>query len=556
VTTLRPHPIPRPAAARAGALNWLVSTDHKRIGLLILGTALVLFYAFGALALTIRAQLAQPDGQVLSPQAYNVIFTLHGTGMIALVVTPFALGLGVYLIPLQVGAPMIAAPRLTLLGYWLYAGGAIALIAAAVIPDGAADGWWAYTPLSDGSHSPGPGMDLWILGVFLAACGMVLLCGTVGWTILTYRAPGMTMMRLPVFAWAMLVTCLMGVISFPSLLSAMGLLGVGRIDPGVFTANAWNVLYEHLFWFYGHPVVYIMFFPFIGAVAEVVATFAGRRFFGYQGTALALLVFAALSMAVWGHHMFATGQVTNDYYSLTSILLSIPAGVEYFGLLGTIVGGRLRYTTAMLFALAFIPQFLIGGLTGIMVATPSIDYHVNDSYFVVAHFHYTLLAGSVFGFFAAVYYWFPKATGVMLGERLGRLHFILMAIGTNVAFLPMFGLGMLGMPRRVASYPASAGFTTLNLVSSIGAFILGLSLLAFGYNLYISARRKVPAPADPWQGQTLEWAAASPPSRFNFDPRHPVPLVRSYAPLLDLREAAARLAAGRPGEVPPPEAES
>jgi len=556
VTALRPHPIPRPAAARAGALNWLVSTDHKRIGLLILGTALVLFYAFGALALTIRAQLAQPDGQVLSPQAYNVIFTLHGTGMIALVVTPFALGLGVYLIPLQVGAPMIAAPRLTLLGYWLYAGGAVALIAAAVIPDGAADGWWAYTPLSDGSYSAGPGMDLWILGVFLAACGMVLLCGTVGWTILTYRAPGMTMMRIPVFAWAMLVTCLMGVISFPSLLSAMGLLGAGRIDPGLFRANAWNVLYEHLFWFYGHPVVYIMFFPFIGAVAEVLATFAGRRFFGYQGTALALLVFAALSMAVWGHHMFATGQVTNDYYSLTSILLSIPAGVEYFGLLGTIAGGRLRYTTAMLFALAFIPQFLIGGLTGIMVATPSIDYNVNDSYFVTAHFHYTLLAGSVFGFFAAVYYWFPKATGVMLSERLGRLHFILMAIGTNVTFLPMFGLGVLGMSRRVASYPANAGFTTLNLVSSIGAFILGLSMLAFAYNLYSSARRKVPAPADPWQGQTLEWAAASPPSRFNFGPRHPVPLVRSYAPLLDLREAAARQAAGPAGDGSAKEADS
>jgi cytochrome c oxidase subunit 1 len=289
-------------------------------------------------------------------------------------------------------------------------------------------------------------------------------------------------------------------------------------------------------------------------VAEVLATFAGRRFFAYKGTALALLAFAAGSMAVWGHHMFATGQVTNDYYSLTSNFLAIPAGVEYFGFLGTLIGGRLRYSTAMLFALAFIPQFLIGGLTGILVADPTIDYHVNDSYFIVAHFHYTLLAGSIFGFFAGVYFWLPKATGIMVSERLGRLHFIFMVIGTNLAFLPMFGLGMLGMPRRVATYPANLGFNTLNLISSIGAFILGFSLLFFIYNLYISARRKVPAPPDPWQGTTLEWATSSPPPRFNFNQDYPVPKVRSYAPLLDLREqqeAIRRGTRGPAGEEPP-----
>jgi cytochrome c oxidase subunit 1 len=279
-----------------------------------------------------------------------------------------------------------------------------------------------------------------------------------------------------------------------------------------------------------------MFFPFIGCVAEVLATFSGRRFFGYQGTALALMVFAALSMAVWGHHMFATGQVINDYYSLTSILLLIPAGVEYFGMLGTIVGGRLRYRTPMLFALAFIPQFLIGGLSGIMAATPAVDYNINDSYFIVAHFHYTLFAGSVFGFFAGLYYWFPKATGIMFSEALGRLHFVLMLIGTNVTFLPMFGLGILGMSRRIATYPANAGFTTLSFIASIGAGIIGLSMLVFAYNLYHSARRKVPAPPDPWQGQTLEWATSSPPPRFNFNAAHPIPRVRTYAPLLDLRE--------------------
>jgi cytochrome c oxidase subunit 1 len=317
-----------------------------------------------------------------------------------------------------------------------------------------------------------------------------------------------------------------------------------RITPGAFSSNAWNLLYENLFWFYGHPVVYIMFFPFIGCVAEVVAVFSGRRFFGYKGTALALLVFAALSMAVWGHHLFVSGQVVSDYYSMTSILLLIPAGVEYFGFLGTLVGARLRYRTPMLFALAFIPQFLVGGLTGIMVATPALDNNVNDSYFVVGHFHYTLFAGSVFAFFAGLYYWFPKATGIMFSERLGKLHFALMLIGTNVTFGPFFGLGMLGMARRMATYPADAGWATLNLVASIGAGILGLSMIVFAYNVYLSARRKVPAPADPWGGQTLEWATSSPPPRFNFDAAHPIPRIRSYAPLLDLREARQEAAAG------------
>ena len=261
---------------------------------------------------------------------------------------------------------------------------------------------------------------------------------------------------------------------------------------------------------------------------------------------LSLLTFGALSMAVWGHHLFASGQSVNDYFSLTSMLLSIPAGIEYFGMLATLVGARLRYPPAMLFALAFIPQFLIGGLTGIMLATPSIDYQMNDSYFVVAHFHYTLFAGSVFGLFAGLYFWFPKATGLMLSQRLGRLHFVLMVIGANVAFLPMFGLGYLGMPRRIATYPASAGFTALSFVSSIGAFIIGLSMLVFAYNLYLSVRRRKAAGPDPWQGQTLEWATSSPPPRFNFDAEHPVPRVRSYAPLLDLRPDER---AGRGGTV-------
>jgi cytochrome c oxidase subunit I len=521
-----------------GLVGWLLTRDHKRIGILILATGFVMFLFDGVLGMTMRAQLAQPNLHILSAQAYNEFFTMHGTGMIAVSITPLALGLGVYLIPLQVGAPRIAAPRLTLLGYWLYVFGAILLIWGFLIPGGAAAGWWGYTPLSNSIYSPGSGMDLWVAGVFLAATGMILHGGGVLWTILRMRAPHMTMTRLPVFAWMMLVTCLMTLAAFPSLLIAVGVIAVTRIDPGLLSSNGWNLAYENLFWFYGHPVVYIMFFPFAGAVAEVLAVFSGRRFFNYTGMTFSLLVFAALSMAVWGHHMFISGQQVNDYFSLTSILLTIPAGMEYFGFLGTLFGGRLHYSTAMLFALAFIPQFLIGGLSGILLATPSIDYAVNNSYFVVAHFHYTLFGGSVFGLFAGVYFWWPKATGFKLNERLGKLHFTLLVIGANVTYLPMFGLGMKGMPRWMVSYPANAGFSTLSLISSIGAGIIGLAILAFIYNIYTSARNRVPAPPDPWGGHTLEWLTSSPPPLFNYNAQFPIPRIRSYTPALDLREGA------------------
>jgi cytochrome c oxidase subunit 1 len=535
------YPVPADEGSeRDGLPQWLLSTDHKRIGLLTIGTALVLFFFNGALALTMRAQLAQPSQTILGPQAYLQFMTMHGTGMIAVTITPLALGLGVYLVPLQVGAPRIAAPRATLLGYWLYVIGALVLIWAFLTPDGAQDGWWGFTPLSSSVYSPGAGQSLWTAGVFLAACGMILQGSTTLWTLLRMRAPGVTLTRIPVFCWSQLVTCLMVVAAFPPLLIAMVMLAAARISPHSFGSNAFNIAYENLFWFYGHPVVYVMFFPFVGCVAEAIATFSGRRFFGYKGTALSLLAFAAGSMAVWGHHLFASGQEVNDYFSLTSIMLTIPAGVEYFGFLGTLWGGRLRYTASMLFALAFIPQFLIGGLTGILVANPAIDYQVNNSYFVLGHFHYTLLAGSVFGFFAGFYLWFPKATGIMLGERLGKLHWLLMVIGTNTTFIPFFILGYDGMPRWMATYPAGAGFTTLNLISSIGAGVIGLAMCVFAWNLYVSVRRAVPAGPNPWQAHTLEWATSSPPPPFNFNLEYPVIAVRSYAPLLDRRERQAR----------------
>ncbi|MHC3474868.1 cytochrome c oxidase subunit I [Streptomyces sp. 7R007] len=531
-----PSPAPRPG----GWLGVLTSTDHKRIGLLILGTSLVLLFLMGVLALLMRSQLAQPAEDVFSPQTYNQLFTIHGSGMIYLVMTPFALGLGVYLVPLQIGAPGIAMPRTTLLGYWLYVFGALTILSGFAAPQGAhADGWFSYPPMASSRYSPSVGSDLWVIGVFLAAVGMILIGWTVLWTVLRKRTRGMTMLRMPVFSWSMVATCLMVIGAFPALLAALVMLAVGRVDPSVFTSNVWNIGYQHIFWFYGHPVVYVMFFPYLAAVGEVLAVFSGRRYFAYRGTVLALLTFAALSMSVWGHHMFATGQAANNYYSLTSIALLMPAGIEYFALVGTIMGGRLVFTTPMLFALAFIPQFLIGGLTGIMVGTPVIDYHVTDSYFVVAHLHYVLFAGSAFGLFAAVYYWFPKATGVLLREGLGKLHFWLLVVGTNLTFLPMFGLGYLGMPRRVSSYFTADGFGLLNLLSSCGAAVLAAGMLVFLFNILESLRSRRPAGDDPWHGHTLEWATSSPPPEVNFTPEHPLPPITSNSPLLDLRKRRA-----------------
>lgn len=539
--TTAPERVEQAEAAPQPRRPWLTTTDHKRIAALMLSTAMVLLFAMGALAMAMRTQLGQPGWKMMDNDTYNQLFTIHGSGMIYLVITPIALAAGLYLVPLQVGAPSVAAPRTTMFGFWLYVVGAATVLSGFLTTDGAAkEGWTAYTPLSSARFSPGVGTDLWIAGNFAATTGLILIGGTVLWTALLKRTPGMTMLRIPVFTWSMVATNLMVLAAFPSLLVALVLLAVGRLAPDVFAENFWNIGYQHLFWFYAHPVVYVMFFPFLGAVAEVLATFARRRFFGYKATVLSLLTFTALSMSVWGHHLFTTGQAANDYYSLTSIALLVPAGVEYFSMLATVIGARLRFDVPMLFALAFIPQFLLGGLSGIMVATPVLDYHMQDSYFVVAHFHYTLVAGSLFGLFAGFYFWFPKATGIMLGTRLGHLHFWLLVVGTNATFLPMFGLGLAGMPRRVATYLPNDGFSGLNLAATIGSYILGAGMLAFLANVVVSILRRHTrrVPDNPWEAHTLEWATSSPPPPVNFDERHPIPPVRSYAPLLELREEA------------------
>ena len=525
------------AAGRGRGIG-VASTDHKRVAVRIAVTAAMFFAAGGALALVMRAELAQPGLQVVSTGTYNALFTMHGSTMIYLVITPFALALGLYLVPLQVGARGIAGARWAAAGWWLYALGGLSMYAGFLTRNGAAAATWVgFDPLADAVNSPGEGMDLWILGVALATAGELMWGACILRTVLRGRAPTMTMLRMPVFAWAMTVTALMVIVAFPVLIAAMGLLWYERQWGGVFDGPEGPVAYQHLFWFYGHPVVYVMFFPYVGAVAECIATFSGRRFFGYVAMVGSLLLFTSLSMSVWAHHMFTIDGVTVKYFSLTSIALVIPAGIEYVDMIGTLWGGAIRLTTAMLFALGFLVQFLIGGLTGIWVGSSVLDYHVNNSYFVVAHFHYTLFAGSFFGLMAAVYFWWPKVTGTLLREGLGRVHFALSVLGANLTFFPMFFLGEDGMTRRVADYPADAGWSTLNALASAGAACIALSLLVFAVNVAVSLGRPRRAGADPWGGHTLEWATSSPPPPHNFV--DPLPPVRSYHPLLDVREERA-----------------
>ena len=395
-------------AVRAASLRSWTSTDHKRVALNIGVVAFAFFIAGGVLALVMRTQLAA-DGGVVSQDTYNQLFTMHGSTMVYLFVVPVALSAGLYLVPLQVGAAEVAGPRVALAGLWLLVCGGVTMWAGFLTSGGAAKAsWWGFDPLSDLPHSPGSGMDLWIYGVIMATVAEMLWAGCVIVTALRRRAPGMTLMRMPVFTWTMVVTCLMVVFAFPALLVALGLLWAQRHVGGVLVGDSGEVAYQELFWFYGHPVVYVMFFPFVGMVGEIIATFSGRRFFGYPAFVIALLAFSGLSMTVWGHHMFTFGQVTNKYFSLTSTALIVPAGIEYFDFLGTIWRGKLRFTTAFLFALAFLVQFLIGGLTGEILASPPLDYGLNMSYFVVAHFHYTIFAGSAFGLFAGITTGFPS----------------------------------------------------------------------------------------------------------------------------------------------------
>jgi len=509
----------------------LGSTDHKTVAVRMVGTSALFFVLGGVLALLVRTELAEPGLQVVSYAGYNQLFTMHGSTMIFLVVIPVALAACLYFVPLQVGAAEVAGARWAHGASWLNLLAGVVMWSGWLTREGAGRaGWYAYDPLSERANTPGTGMDLWVCGVLLATSAAIIVAVCVLVTVVRRRAPGMTMLRMPVFTWTALATSLLVVFSFPSLIVGMTLLlldrhGASLLDP---------ISYQHLFWFYGHPAVYVMFFPFLGMVAEAASVFSARRFFGYHVFVVALLGFTALSMGAWGHHMFTTGAVPDKLFALVSTVLIVPAGIEYFDVIGTLWKGAIRMKTGMLFVIGFLVQFLIGGLSGIWIVSPVLDYQAQDSYVVVAHFHYTLFAGSLFGLFAGLYLWWPKVTGRFLSERLGRLHFGLLVVGTNLTFLPQFVLGEEGMARRLADYPAAAGWQGLNAASTAGSYVVGLGLLVFVVSVALSALRTPTAGPDPWgTGNSLEWYTSSPPPRLNFAT---LPPIHSYAPLYDLRE--------------------
>jgi cytochrome c oxidase subunit 1 len=534
-------PEPEPERRATGLLAFLTSTDHKRIGIAYMVTAFVFFLIGGALAEVIRAQLYNPQSTLVSEGNYDQLFTMHGSIMMFLFLGPMAFGLANYFVPLQIGARDMAFPRLNAMSYWFYLFGGLTMLAGFLTSDGAASfGWTAYAPLSEVTRSPGYGADLWIIALLLTGLSGVLTAVNIVATVLTMRAPGMTMFRMPIFTWNMLVTSVLVLIAFPVLTSAGAMLFADRhLQAHIFdTAGGGQpILWQHLFWFFGHPEVYILVLPYFGVITEVLPVFSWRPVFAYPGLVLATFAIASLSVGVWAHHMFTTGAVTLPYFSGLSMLIAVPTGVKYFNWIGTMWGGRIRFPAAMKFAIGFLVTFLVGGLSGVLLASAPIDFHVQDTYFVVAHMHYVLFGGSVFALYAGIFYWFPKVTGRRLSERLGTIQFWLMFVGFQMTFFVQHLLGLEGMPRRVASYLPTDDFTTYNRISTIGAAILGASTLPFLWNVWRTLRRG-PADAgdDPWDGgQTLEWATSSPPPPHNFD--RPLPPIRSHHPVWDARLA-------------------
>jgi cytochrome c oxidase subunit 1 len=516
-------------------MNLLTTTDHKVIGNMYFVTSLIYFGIAGVMALVIRAELSFPGLQYVHYETFNQLFTMHGTLMLLMFATPMFVGFANAIMPLQIGAPDVAFPKLNAFSYWLYLFGSIIACGGFFTPDGAASfGWFAYAPLSNAIHSPGVGGDLWVIGLYIMGLGTILGAVNFVTTIMTMRAPGMTMFRMPIFTWNILITSIMILICFPVLAAGLLVLAADRnlgthiLDP----ATGGAILWQHLFWFFGHPEVYIIALPFFGIITEVLPVFSRKPVFGYIGLVGATLAIGALSIAVWAHHMFVTGAVNLPFFSFMTFMIAVPTGVKFFNWIGTMWGGSLTFETPMLWALGFLTTFLFGGLTGIILASPPLDFQVSDSYFVVAHFHYVLFGTVVFAMFAGFYFWWPKLTGRMLNERLGKLHFWLLFLGFHTTFLVQHWLGVEGMPRRIADYRVMDGWTFLNQVSTVGAFLLGISMLPFLWNVWISRNSPLVNTDDPWGwGRSLEWAPSSPPPRCNFTQ---LPRIRSESPAFDL----------------------
>jgi cytochrome c oxidase subunit 1 len=551
-----------PAASRyrSSLYEWLTTTDHKKIGILYVVNSFIFFLLAGLLALGVRAELAQPGLQYLTDERlYNQLFTMHGTVMIFLFIIPILAGFGNYVVPLQIGAPDMAFPRINALSFWMLPLGGVLLFSGFLAGGAAEAGWTSYPPLSEdrvgGLSSSGPGQDLWLVGLVLIGTSSIL--GAINFlvTIFKMRAPGMTMFRVPILVWTVLVTSVLVLMATPVFTSALIMLFIDRNYGGAFfdpVASGGNaILWQNVFWFYSHPAVYVMVLPAMGMISEVLPVFSRKPLFGYKAFVFATAGIGALGFSVWAHHMFTTGSVYLPFFSLMTFLIAVPTGVKMFNWIFTMWRGKLTLATPLLFALGFLSMFLIGGINGAFSASVPVDFALHDTYWVVAHLHYVLFGGSVFGVFAGVYYWFPKMTGRMLNETLGKVQFVLMFIGFNLTFFPMHVLGLQGMPRRIADYAGTAGWNELNLAATIGGFLIAASVIPFLWNVFVSLRNGDIAGDDPWEANTLEWATTSPPPPYNFDR---LPEIRSERPLFDLRhgKAAHGVTPPDPGPAPQP----
>ncbi len=540
---------------RSSLYDWVTTTDHKKIGILYVVNSFLFFFIGGILAMLVRTELAFPELQFLTDQTYNEVFTMHATLMIFLFIIPMLAGFGNYVVPLQIGAPDMAFPRINALSFWMLPLGGFLILLGFVTGGAAAAGWTSYSPLAQDRPlaSVGSGQDLWIVGLALVGTSSIL--GAVNFlvTIFKMRAPGMTLFRMSLLTWTVLVTAVLVLLATPVFTSAVIMLFIDRNLGGSFfdPANGGDaILYQNIFWFYSHPAVYVMILIAMGTVSEILPVFSRKPLFGYKAFVFATVGIGALGFSVWAHHMFTTGAVYLPFFSLMTFLIAVPTGVKFFNWIFTMWRGQLRLATPLLFALGFLTMFLIGGINGAFAASVPVDFALHDTYFVVAHIHYVLFGGSVFGVMAGLYYWFPKMTGRMLNETLGKVQFVLMFIGFNLTFFPMHELGLSGMPRRIADYSSTAGWNDLNLAATVGGFLIAASMLPLLWNVFVSLRSGEVAGDDPWEGNTLEWATTSPPPPYNFDR---LPEIRSERPVFDVRHgpkpgAASTAVAAAPSE--------
>lgn len=504
-----------------GIISWITTVDHKRLGILYIVSAFIFLLAASLEAGLIRLQLFKPGQQIVSPDFFNQLFTMHGVTMVFLAIMPLGIGLANYFVPLQIGARDLAFPRLNSFGYWVYSFGGI-MIYTSWFLGGAPDiGWVGYAPLTTLSHNPGLGVDLYMFGLFISGLGTSATGMNLIVTIINMRAPGMSMMRMPVFSWMILITSFMIIFAFPPLTVALFQVIMDRTFGSVFyvpEAGALPILWQHLFWIFGHPEVYIIILPAFGAISEIIPTFSRKPLFGYPVMILTGIAIGFMGFAVWTHHMFTTGlgPVVNTAFAITSFIIGIPTGIKIFNWIGTLWGGSIRFTTPLLYALAFLVTFTLGGITGIMVAIPTFDAQVHDTYFVVAHFHYAMGGGALLSLIGALYYWFPKMTGRMMSERIGKPAWFFIVVGFHTIFFPQHIAGLLGMPRRIQTYPEGIGLEIWNQMSSIGAVIMGVGLVLLLINIVQGLFWGERAGNDPWDARTLEWTTTSPPAYYNF----------------------------------------